>query len=103
MGFFQRPPPGHTCASYTQQYIASAGGYLQVGADGLCEFCQYATGDEFGHTFSVSYSHIWRDFGIFIAFIVFNYSMVYFASFLRFKAKNPFKALMIKRRNSGKA
>lgn len=40
-------PPGQTCQSYTQQFIASAGGYVQTGAGGLCEFCQYATGDEF--------------------------------------------------------
>lgn len=75
-----------------------AGGYVQTGADGLCEFCQYATGDQFGQSFSVSYSHIWRDFGIFIGFIMFNYAVVYLATFLRFKAKNPFKAVMMKRK-----
>ena len=40
-------PPGQTCESYTQQFIARAGGYVQTGAGGICEFCQYATGDEF--------------------------------------------------------
>jgi ATP-binding cassette subfamily G (WHITE) protein 2 (SNQ2) len=40
-------PPGQTCQSYTQPYIQQAGGYVQTGAEGLCEFCQYATGDEF--------------------------------------------------------
>lgn len=40
-------PPGQTCQSYSQQFIARAGGYVQTGAGGICEFCQYATGDEF--------------------------------------------------------
>ncbi|KIW66263.1 hypothetical protein PV04_08462 [Phialophora macrospora] len=93
-----RAPPGQTCQTYTQQYISQAGGYVQVGSDGLCEFCQYATGDQFGRGFSVSYSHIWRDFGIFLAFIMFNYAVVYTCTFLRFKAKNPFKAVMMKRK-----
>lgn len=41
------PPPGQTCQSYTQGYIAQVGGYVQNGSNGLCELCQYANGDEF--------------------------------------------------------
>ena len=93
-----KAPPGQTCQSYTQQYIVQAGGYMQVGADGFCEFCQYATGDQFGHGFSVYYSHRWRDFGIFIAYILFNYALVFVATYLRFKAKNPLKAVLMKRK-----
>lgn len=91
-------PPGQTCQSYTQEFITQAGGYIQVGADGLCEFCQYATGDQFGRGFSVYYSNIWRDFGICLAFIIFNYAVVYFSTAMRFKGKNPFKAVMMKRK-----
>lgn len=87
-------PPGQTCASYVQPYIEQAGGYVQTAADGMCQFCQYASGDEFGSSFSVYYSHIWRDFGIVCGFIVFNYAVVYFATFLRFKGKNPLKGIM---------
>jgi ATP-binding cassette, subfamily G (WHITE), member 2, SNQ2 len=87
-------PPGQTCDSYVQPFIDLAGGYVQTGADGLCEFCQYATGDEFGRGFSVYYSNIWRNFGIFIGFIVFNYAVVYLATWMRFKGKNPLKSLM---------
>lgn len=43
-------PPGQTCQSYTQPSIQQAGGYVQTGVGGLCEFCQYATGDEFVST-----------------------------------------------------
>lgn len=43
-------PPGQTCQSYTEPFIAQAGGYVQTGANGICELCQYATGDEFVST-----------------------------------------------------
>ncbi|KAL7929751.1 ABC-2 type transporter domain-containing protein [Trichoderma chlorosporum] len=89
-------PPGQTCASYTASFINQAGGYVQTAADGLCEFCQYATGDQFGLGFSVEYSHIWRDFGIFCGFIMFNYGMVYFSTWLKFSARNPFKIVTTK-------
>lgn len=75
-------PPGQTCASYTAPYIAQAGGYVQTGADGLCEFCQYANGDEFARGFNVYYDHKWRDYGIFWAFCIFNFVVVFAASWL---------------------
>jgi ABC-type multidrug transport system permease subunit len=92
------PPSGQTCAEYLRPYIAQAGGYVQTAVDGSgqCEFCQYANGDEFGRSFSVYYKNIWRDFGIFCGFIVFNYAVVYLATWLRFRGKNPFKGLMMK-------
>lgn len=64
----------------------------------MCEFCQYANGDEFASGFSVYYSHHWRDFGIFCGFILFNFAVVYFATYLRFNAKNPGKAILLKRK-----
>lgn len=90
------PPPGETCASYAGAFVSGAGGYLQDAVDGsgMCEYCQYQTGDEFGATFSVYYSNIWRDFGIVCAFILFNFFVVYFATFLRFRGKNPFKGVL---------
>lgn len=93
-----RSPPGQTCDRYAGPYVARAGGYVQTGAGGVCELCQYATGDQFGATFSVFYSHIWRDFGIFIGFIIFNYALVYFATWLRFRGKNVFKRVLRKRK-----
>ncbi|KAH7126162.1 ABC-2 type transporter-domain-containing protein [Dactylonectria macrodidyma] len=86
-------PAGSSCEEYVAPYIKQAGGYVQTGQGGVCEFCQYATGDEFGTGFSIYYSNIWRDFGIFCAFIVFNYAVIYFATFLRFRGKSPFKRL----------
>ena len=75
-------PPGQTCQSYAEPFIQQAGGYVQTSLDGLCEFCQYANGDEFGVGFSVYYSNIWRDFGIFAGFCAFNYFLVYVCSWL---------------------
>lgn len=91
------PPPDQNCDDYTSSFIGQAGGYVQTSANGTCEFCQYATGDEFGRGFSVYYSHIWRDFGIFVGFIIFNYAIVYIATWLKFKGRNPFKTIMAKR------
>ncbi|KAK6211316.1 abc-2 type transporter [Colletotrichum tabaci] len=90
-----QPPPNQSCEEYTQPYIQQAGGFVQTGDGGVCEFCQYAVGDEFGAGFSVYYSNIWRDFGIFCGFIVFNYLVVYLGTWLKFRGKNPFKKIMM--------
>lgn len=76
------PPPGQSCAAYVQPYIAQAGGYVQDGADGFCEFCQYATGDEFAAGFNVYYKNIWMDYGIFWAYIIFNFAVVFACTWL---------------------
>ncbi|KAH8686548.1 ABC-2 type transporter [Ilyonectria robusta] len=91
------PPPSQTCEEYVAPYIQQAGGYVRTGDRGVCEFCQYATGDEFGIGFSVRYSNIWRDFGIFCGFIVFNYAVVFLATWLRFRWRNPLKRNPLKR------
>ena len=49
-------PPGETCENYTRAFIAQAGGYVQTGSNGLCEFCQYATGDQFVRNPSTHYA-----------------------------------------------
>ncbi len=86
-----KAPPRETCEGYTRRFVAEMGGYVQTGAGGMCELCQYKTGDEFAKGFNVYYSHVWRDFGIFIGFVALNFAVVYFATYLRFKGKNPFK------------
>ncbi|KAG9253686.1 brefeldin A resistance protein [Emericellopsis atlantica] len=91
------PPPGTSCDEYVQPFIQQAGGYVETGAGGVCNYCQFATGDEFGRSFSVYYSHKWRDFGIFCGFIAFNYFVIFAATLLRFKGKNPLKAVLAKK------
>ena len=75
-------PPGQTCQSYTQQFIQQAGGYVQNGTDGLCEFCQYANGDEFAAGFNVFYKDKWENYGVFWAYCGFNFMVVFLASWL---------------------
>ena len=76
------PPPGQSCQSYAGSFIEQAGGYVQDGANGLCEFCQYATGDEFAASFDVYYSKKWTDYGVFWAFCIFNFAVVFLGSWL---------------------
>ncbi|PCH00277.1 CDR ABC transporter [Penicillium occitanis (nom. inval.)] len=71
------PPPGSTCQNYTSAYTAEAGGYVTDLGDGMCSFCAYATGDQFAASFNVFYSYKWRDFGIFWAYILFNFFVVF--------------------------
>ncbi len=76
------PPPGQTCQSYTAAFIAQAGGYVQNGSNGLCEFCQYANGDEYAAGFNVFYKNKWLDYGVFWAYCVFNFLVVFLCSWL---------------------
>jgi ABC-type multidrug transport system permease subunit/ABC-type multidrug transport system ATPase subunit len=77
-----RAPPGQTCQSYAGPYTQQAGGYVTNLGNGLCGFCQYANGDEFGASFNVSFRYVWRDYGIFWAFCVFNIAVVFICSWL---------------------
>lgn len=73
------PPPNQTCGSYASDLIRDMGvGYLtNPDATSACEYCQYATGDEYLATVNVQHSYMWRDFGIFVAFCVSNWALVY--------------------------
>ncbi|KAI9702843.1 MAG: hypothetical protein M1836_008057 [Candelina mexicana] len=75
------PPPGQTCQQYTRAFIQQAGGYVQQ-RGGMCEFCQYANGDEFAAGFNVYYSKKWLDYGVFFAYCIFNFMVVYTCSWL---------------------
>jgi len=70
------PPSGQTCGNYMEQYIANAGGYLtNPDASSACHFCSYRTTDQFlGTSFNIEYAHHWRNFGIIMAFVLFNVS-----------------------------
>jgi ATP-binding cassette subfamily G (WHITE) protein 2 (SNQ2) len=75
------PPDGTTCENYVSSFIQRAGGYVeQVG--GECRFCQYSSGEEFAASFNVQYAHRWRDVGIIVAFVAFNFAIVFLCSWL---------------------
>lgn len=70
------PPSGQTCGQYMQGFISSAGGYLtNPEATDACEFCSMKTADKFlADGFNIFYDHHWRNFGIMMAFFLFNVS-----------------------------
>ncbi|OJJ45430.1 hypothetical protein ASPZODRAFT_69926 [Penicilliopsis zonata CBS 506.65] len=76
------PPAGQTCQQYAGAYAQQAGGYVETGADGLCSYCLYSSGDKFATSFNVYYSHKWRDYGIFFGYVIFNFAAVFFFSWL---------------------
>jgi len=67
-------PAGQTCGEYTASFLTSAPGYVaNPNATGeLCDYCSYATGNQFLATLEWDISHRWRDFGILIGYLVFN-------------------------------
>ncbi|KAI0484999.1 ABC-2 type transporter-domain-containing protein [Xylariaceae sp. FL0804] len=72
-------PPGETCRSYAGQFADAAGGYLlNPGATADCQYCPYRSGNQYLATLNISADEKWRDFGIFLAFCVSNWFLVYF-------------------------
>ncbi|QKX59307.1 uncharacterized protein TRUGW13939_06439 [Talaromyces rugulosus] len=93
------PPPGMTCQGYAGAFAAQSGGYVQDSGNGMCSFCQYSTGDQFAEGFNVSYSNKWRNFGIFWAYIGFNFAAVFFLSWLYLHGTQHIKALVSTRKS----
>ena len=69
------PPPGSTCLEYAGAFVLQAGrGYLtNPDATANCGYCPYKDGEEFMATLNVVPSDKWRNFGIFLAFVVSNW------------------------------
>ncbi|KAL7622416.1 hypothetical protein AAE478_007921 [Parahypoxylon ruwenzoriense] len=82
-----RAPDGSTCGEYAASFFnsSSAQGYvLDEGAMGDCEYCPYANGDEYVRQYDFDYSSRGHNVGIFIAFIMFNYTVATVATYLIF-------------------
>lgn len=72
-------PPGQTCQSYAGAFTDTAGGYLvNPDATAACQYCAYSVGDEYLSSLNIAAGDKWRDFGIFLAFVVSNWALVYF-------------------------
>ena len=72
-------PSGQTCASYAGGFLSQSPGYLLNANDtSNCMYCPYASGDEYLTTLSIRADQKWRDFGIFFAFCISNWALVYF-------------------------
>ena len=74
------PPPGQTCSQYASSFVQQVGtGYLiNPDATGNCGYCQFSNGGEFMATLNVNPADKWKYFGIFLAFCISNWALVYF-------------------------
>lgn len=73
------PPPGQTCDDYAGTFAQSAGGYLlNPSSTTDCQYCPYSVGDQYLATLNVSAEDKWPYFGIFLAFCISNWALVYF-------------------------
>ncbi|CDO96350.1 unnamed protein product [Kluyveromyces dobzhanskii CBS 2104] len=84
------PKSGETCGEYMSTYIATYGGYiLDPDATDECSFCRISSTNAFLSSFQSSYHRRWRNFGIFIVFIVFNWAgCIFFYWLARVPKKN---------------
>lgn len=75
-----KPPSGKTCAEFANDFIKTAGrGYLiDPNATDMCGYCPYSDGTEYLASLHIEPSQKWRDFGIFLAFCISNWALVYF-------------------------
>jgi ATP-binding cassette subfamily G (WHITE) protein 2 (SNQ2) len=72
-------PPGQTCGSYARDFLTQAPGYLlNADATSGCMYCPYSSGDDYLSTLNIHASDKWRNFGIFLAFCISNWALVYF-------------------------
>ncbi|KAF5575236.1 ATPase [Fusarium pseudocircinatum] len=72
-------PQGQTCREYAGAFADSVGGYLlNPNASSACEFCPMTSGNDYLASLNINASDKWRDFGIFLAFCVSNWMLVYF-------------------------
>ncbi|QIW96862.1 hypothetical protein AMS68_002380 [Peltaster fructicola] len=68
-----QPPSGTTCGQYIQPYQSQAGGYLlDDNATRDCQFCALDSTNTFLAAVGSTYDTRWRNFGILLAYIVFN-------------------------------
>ncbi|RDW83899.1 ABC drug exporter AtrF [Aspergillus mulundensis] len=75
------PPPGSTCSDYASNFvnnIAGVGYLVNPGDTSDCQYCPYADGTEYMSTLNVQTDDKWHSFGIFLAFVIINWALVYF-------------------------
>ncbi|CCE61497.1 hypothetical protein TPHA_0A04220 [Tetrapisispora phaffii CBS 4417] len=82
------PPPGQTCGEYMQVYLNEHTGYINNPESTTnCAYCTYSVGDQYLARIGAHYSNLWRNFGFFWAFILFNIGAM-LAVYYLFHVKN---------------
>ncbi|CCH62219.1 hypothetical protein TBLA_0G02820 [Henningerozyma blattae CBS 6284] len=73
LSYFE-PPSGQTCGQYMEKFFQTNSGYIKNPNDtSNCAYCVYSVGDEYLSYVSSKYSYLWRNFGFFWAYIIFNF------------------------------
>ncbi|KAI1082600.1 ATP-binding cassette transporter [Whalleya microplaca] len=96
-----RAPASQTCGEYAASFFGSASrrGYLvDASATGDCAYCPYANGDEYVQQYDFNFSNRGRNVGIFIGFIMFNYAIAAFATYLIFIFKWKMPTLSLRKK-----
>lgn len=72
LAFFD-PPSGQTCGEYMKVFLTKSSGYIQnPSATENCAYCLSTVGDDYLTRIGSKYSYLWRNFGIYWAYIGFN-------------------------------
>ncbi|CCK71162.1 ATP-binding cassette multidrug transporter PDR11 KNAG_0G01040 [Huiozyma naganishii CBS 8797] len=80
-----QPLPGQNCIQFMKPFIDEFGGWLQIETSrSVCAYCTYSKGDDFLAQENMSYHHRWRNFGIEIAFCVFNFCAMFIGFYLTY-------------------
>ena len=70
------PPPGQTCEQYSKEFFDLGGpGYLReesLNSTELCQYCPFDYGQDFYTRLGWSFDNRYRDWGILLAFWIFN-------------------------------
>ncbi|KAF1813415.1 putative ABC transporter [Eremomyces bilateralis CBS 781.70] len=88
------PPAGQSCEKFTEAFVRQMGGYVETVEGGLCGFCQYANGDQFAASFNAFYRFRWRDYGIFLGYIAFNFAMVFVFTWIYLRGSQKMKGVI---------
>ncbi|KAL8801081.1 MAG: hypothetical protein Q9182_004720 [Xanthomendoza sp. 2 TL-2023] len=75
------PPDGQTCSQYASAFItqvAKRGYLLNPDARSACAYCPYRTGEEYIALLNVVPGDKWKYMGIFLAFCLSNWALVFF-------------------------
>lgn len=89
------PPKNMSCGEYLDPYLKAAGtGYLlDSGNAEVCKLCSISSTNAFLSSVSSKYSRRWRNFGLFLAYIVFDYACTILVYWL---ARVPKKSSRVK-------
>ncbi|KAI1812305.1 ABC transporter [Poronia punctata] len=78
-----QPPNTTTCQEYAADFLRSATGFiLNPDATSDCQYCRYKNGQSYYLQWGYNFANRYRNVGIFIGFIAFNYTAVILLTYL---------------------